>query len=191
MQQTDEELIQQYIQGNTQAMEIIFQRYKLKMFNYALRFLANRADAEDVVADTFVAIVSRKYTYQPEVKFSTWLYTVVHHAAIDRLRRRKRNVSMWFQKESGGELEEFQIPDPKQDPGQDAQKEDMKINIQMAVNKLPADQKEALILREYQDLSYEEIGQILNCSLSNVKVLIFRAREQLRKDLSAVLKEGF
>jgi RNA polymerase sigma-70 factor (ECF subfamily) len=61
--------------------------------------------------------------------------------------------------------------------------------IKRAIRKLPAEQKEALILREYQNLSYEQISQVLNISLENVKVTIFRAREQLRKDLTSVFKE--
>ena len=67
---------------------------------------------------------------------------------------------------------------------------EMTIQVKKAIEKLPDTQREALVLREYQNFSYEEIGQILGCSLENVKVLIFRARERLRQELSSYMMEG-
>lgn len=187
MAQTDEELIIEFLRGNEQLMETIFQKFRTPVFNYAFRLLMNRADAEDVTADTFLAIFSKKYSYQPEVKFFTWLFTVVRNACIDRMRKRKRNVSL-----SGENKEDPQIDvvDEQPTPLQNLKQNERAQYVQIAINKLPQDQKEALVLREYHRMDYQEISQIMNCSLANVKVLIFRGRVNLRKELSSFMMEG-
>ncbi len=191
MAQTDEELIIAYLRGDDKAMEIIFMKFRTQVFNYALRLLLNRADAEDVTADAFLAIFSRKYTYQPEVKFVTWLYTVVRNACIDRMRRRKRNISLTAWK-SGAEEDAGQVDiiDETALPTQSLEQSEQAKQVRSAIDKLPADQKEAIILREYHAMDYQQISQVMNCSLSKVKILIFRARENLRKELSSFMTEG-
>lgn len=190
MEHKDEDLIQQYLQGDQKAFEMIFQRHKLKIFNYAFRLLSNRADAEDVTADVFMSIVRRQYAYQPEVKFTTWLYTVVRNACLDRIRRRRKTISLWFKKSDSAEYEQLEVEDEAANPSDHLSQKDYALRVQAAIDKLPLEQKEAIILREYQELSYLEIGRILDCSVSNVKILIFRARERLKGELSAVIKEG-
>ena len=192
MAQTDEELIIDYLRGNDQAMELIFLKFKTQVFNYAFRLLSNRADAEDVTADTFLAIFAKKYLYQPEVKFVTWLYTVVRNACIDRLRKRKRNVSLsvWDREDNETEGGQIDVVDEKAVPVEDIQENERARQVQAAINKLPEDQREAIILREYHSMDYQQISQIMNCSLANIKILIFRARENLRKELSSFIMEG-
>jgi RNA polymerase sigma-70 factor (ECF subfamily) len=85
----DEELMVEFKLGKEEVLEEIFNRYKNKIFNYALRFLGNRADAEDVVSQTFLNLIQKKEKYNPETKFSSWLYTIAHNICIDRLRKKK------------------------------------------------------------------------------------------------------
>ncbi len=179
-----------YQAGNIEVLEEIFQRYKVKMFNYSLRLLGNRADAEDVVGQAFYILTSKKDAYKPQARFSTWFYTIAHNLCIDRLRKRKRVVFMWFKKNcESNELEQWDIPDPKDLANSEFEKNDLAGLVKKAIWKLPLGQKEAVILREYQGLSYEEIGKILECSRSKVKILIFRARQRLKKQLLPVLAE--
>ncbi|MBF0523223.1 MAG: sigma-70 family RNA polymerase sigma factor [Candidatus Omnitrophica bacterium] len=186
---TDEILISEYQQGNAQALEELFGRYKKAIFNYALRLLGDRADAEDIVAESFMILVTNKMAYQPQAKFSTWFYRVAHNMAISRIRRRKYSVSMWFKKNDGDDFEEWDVADTKDLPQEELIKKEKNLAVRKAIQKLPEDQKEALILREYQELSYHEISVILDCSLENVKILIFRAREALRTELASVMSE--
>src|SRR5262249_31903395 len=111
MDDRDEDLMHQYSQGNSEALKVIFQRYKTPVFNFALRILGNRADAEDVVSDVFVAVFENKYRFDAKAKFSTWLFTVAHNLCISRIRQRKNLVSMWFKNEETDELEAWEIAD--------------------------------------------------------------------------------
>ena len=186
--QSDENLMEDYrLSGDSEVMAIIYQRYKAKILNFALRILANRAQAEDVTGEVFLTLFSNKYTSDRNAKFSTWLYTVARNKCIDHIRKRNNVFSLWF-KSSTGEEGQFAIADENEIPRDELIKKEAASEVKNALAKLPNNQKEALVLREYQQLSYEEISQVLDCSLENVKVLIYRAREQLRVELKSFLK---
>lgn len=190
MQKSDEELMLEYRQGRSEALDEIFRRYKKSILNYALRVLRHRADAEDVTAEVFMILITNKYAYQPQAKFSTWLYAVTRNACVDRLRRRKHLVSIFFVKNKQDELIEWDVPDSRDLPREELEKKETARLIREAIDSMTGLQKEALILREYQKLSYKEIAEILNCSVENVKILIFRAREYLRTKLPSLIQEG-
>jgi len=178
-----------YQMGDQDAVGVLFQRYNKPVFNFALRMLMNRADAEDVTGDVFLILFSKKYTYNPQAKFSTWLFTVVRNNCIDKIRKRKKMTYMWFRKNKDHEMEEWDPSDNRDIPSDQLLHKEEASMVKAAIKKLPWNQREALILREYQKLNYEEISKILNCSLENVKILIFRARERLRQELSSFIKE--
>lgn len=185
----DEELIFEYQRGNREAFEMIFERYKKPILNYCWRILGNRADAEDATGDVFTSVLSQKDSFKPQAKFSTWLFTIAHNACISKLRKRKPVFSLWVKKDDHEEMEEWAIPDPKPLPHAELLEKERMEAVKKAILKLPEAQKEALVLREYQELSYEEISSILGCSKENVKILIFRARERLRMELLSFFKE--
>lgn len=188
MEPSDEELMTGYQEGNKEKLEAIFMRYQKRIFNFALRYLGNRADAEDVTAEIFLVLLERKDSYRTgQAKFSTWLYTVARNACISRTRRRQNIFSLSWGKPNEPEGE-WEIPDPNT-PAETLQQQEIANQIQNAVQGLPVSQKETLILREYHGLSYDQISKITGHSLENVKVLIFRAREQLRQDLGSFLRE--
>lgn len=185
VEKSDETLMEECQEGSSAALEELFGRYKAKVFNFAYRILSDRAEAEDATSDLFLTMLSKSGAYSPQAraKFSTWAYTVVRNGCFSRLRKRRG----WF---SFGDLAEWQVADAGPGPGEQAQRRDMGRWVQAAVQKLPLSQKEAIVLREYHGLSYAEIAQVLRCSMENVKILIFRAREALRKELAPILKEG-
>lgn len=191
MEQSDEQLITEYFQGNAKAMELIFHRHKKLVFNYALRILANRADAEDVTANVFFAILSKKYLFQSDVKFTTWLYVVIRNACLDQIRKRKRFVSWWMPKDNSDDYAEWNIADENAAAHHQAQAKETVGCVKRAIEKLPTEQREAIVLREYEQLSYQQISEVLNCSIENVKILIFRARQQLRQELTSFIEEGY
>jgi len=183
MTENDEELMRKFSEGDMPALEGIFSRYKRPVFNFALRFLANRAEAEDVASEVFLAVVSGRYHYSPDAKFSTWLFAVTRNACISRIRSGKKFFSLWFTTEEGGD-QATQVPDhtlPR--PDHALLKEEQSVFLEKALARLPLGQREAIILKEFQDMRYEDIAKVLNCSLSNVKILIFRGRENLRREL--------
>jgi RNA polymerase sigma-70 factor (ECF subfamily) len=187
----DEEIMMEYKAGDINALEEIFQRYKKPMLNYAFKILNNYADAEDVVGEVFYVLTSEKNNYAPQAKFSTWLYTIAHNLCIDRIRRNKRTFSLWFKKNKDDkEYQEMDIPDTKFLPNVPLEEKDASFFVKRSIEKLPLEQKEAIVLREYHSLNYEDISKVLNCSVEKVKILIFRARERLRKELLPLMEEA-
>lgn len=187
---TDEELMSKFQEGDMSAVEGVFNRYKCAVFNFALRYLANRAEAEDVAGEVFLTVVSGRYQYSPNAKFSTWLFTVTRNACISRIRSGKKFFSLWFKTDTGQE-QEMQFPDTASPGPDELIKKEQSAILERALAHLPLGQREAIILREYQDMSYDDIAKVLNCSLSNVKILIYRGRESLRKELkTAGLADG-
>lgn len=165
------------------ALEGIFTRYKKPVFNFALRFLANRAEAEDVASDVFLAVVSGRYHYSPDAKFSTWLFAVTRNACISRIRSGKKMFSLWFKTEQGEDQQMDFADHSLPEPDDALLKEEQSVFLEKALARLPLGQREAIILKEFQNMRYEEISKVLNCSLANVKILIFRGRENLRREL--------
>jgi RNA polymerase sigma-70 factor, ECF subfamily len=190
MMQTDNELVEAYHQGDSGAFRELFARHKGMVFNFSLRFLGNRADAEDVTSEVFLQLFHKRFVVTGAAKVTTWLLTVARNAALSRLRTRKFQVPLWFRNPETGDPEEWEIPDAKDSASDVLGGREKAAKVRQAIDKLPEEQKEALILREYHDKSYAEIAEILGCSLEKVKILIFRARESLRVELARFIKEA-
>ena len=190
MARHDEELIIEYQQGSEEAFEMLFQRYKKPILNFALRILGNRADAEDITADVFLILFTKKNLYKPDAKFSTWLFTVARNACITKLRKRKKMISLWFTKNESDETEQWDIPDLRDLQDEALIKRETVRQIRKSIYQLPHYQKEALVLREYHHFSYEEIAEVMQMSPSAVKSLLSRARANLREVLDPYLQHG-
>ncbi len=189
MDKQDEDLIVEYQQGNQYALIQLFYRYKAKIFNFALRLLQDRAEAEDVTSDVFLALSAGKYTGRTSARLSTWLFTVARNTCISRMRQRGRHIGLWFKRDEGDDCLQWDIPDKANIPSEQLQRQEHAVLVKKAIAKLPALQRQALILREYHKMDYLQIAQVLDCSLANVKILIFRAREHLRRELSSLILE--
>jgi len=189
MEKKDEEMMLDYQTGDQEAVGMIFQKYKTPIFNFCLRLLGNRADAEEASGEVFLALIANKNTYDSSARFSTWLYTIAHNKCVDQIRRRKRLVSLWFSSPEKDGYEQLEPADTDASASEELDKKLVISQVRLAINNLPYEQREAIILRQYLDLSYEQISQILNCSLEKVKVLIFRAKERLKDRLASFIKK--
>ena len=190
MEKRDEDIMMEYRSGGEpESIKIIFIRYKARILNFCLRMLGNRADAEDVTGDVFLTLFSGKYAYDPEAKFSTWLFTVARNNCISRIRKRRNLVSIWFSSKGSDEYEQWDVEDHEDQAAEQLSKREAASRVRRAIRLLPDEQREAIILREYQRLSYDEIRQILDCSKEKVKILIFRGREGLREELKSFIEE--
>ncbi len=190
MEKTDEQILTEYISGDSEAIRMIYVRYKTRLFNFCLRLLGNRADAEEVTGDVFMTLMT-DCTYDPEknIRFSTWIYTVARNKSVSRMRKRKYLTPFWHGPTRQDGFQEWDPPDGRELSREELAERELSVLVLKALDTLPFEYKEAMVLRQYHGMSYEQISVILNCSLAKVKILIFRAKEQLRVQLAPFVKE--
>jgi RNA polymerase sigma-70 factor, ECF subfamily len=160
--------------GDVDAFEELVRRYQTSIYRVALRMLGSRADAQDAVQETFVRAWRALPRFRHDSAISTWLYRIVTRRALDRIASRR----------STGTLEEVEV-EAGPDPAQAAEHQERLRAIRRAIAKLPPDQRAALVLREFEGLSYQEVAQVLGASVPAVKTRIHRARLTVIQQTSA------
>lgn len=187
---SDEELIYAFQQENVEAFEILVRRYKDPLANYIYRFIGNRDDSQDILQETFIRLYRKKHLYKSIAKFSTWLYTIATNLAKSELRRRStRSMFSIFRpsnRSDRSDEREYPLPDPNPMPDRLTDSSYKSMRIQEALTKIPVAFREAVILRDIQDLPYEEIAEILGVPIGTVKSRINRGRAHLQKLLKDI-----
>jgi len=183
----DEELMLEYQKGKAEAMREIIARFKNPVYQFAYRLIHDAYEAEDVASEVFIKAHLARDSYKPQAKLSTWLFTIAHNACVSRLRKKRMFIAWPRKKDNSEELVDFESPDPS--PRQVFIENEQDKVIKMCIQSLPFLQKEALILREFENMDYEQIAQILKKSLGTIKTLIHRARENLKIKLLPYFKE--
>jgi len=179
---TDEELIARFQEGDEQAYTELVNRYRNKLITFVYRFVNEFEQAEDIVQDALLKLYTHKHYYRNIAKFSTWIYTIAGNLAKTELRKKKqRKVTSISQ--MGPEDRDYELPSGAPDTDETAQSEYIEKTIQAAIQKLPLHFRTVTILRDIQELSYEEISKIVDVPLGTVKSRINRARLQLQKEL--------
>lgn len=187
---TDEDLIIEFQKNNTEkAFEILVQRYKNPLVNYVFRFVGDYEICLDIVQDTMIKVYRYKDRYSSIAKFSTWIYTIAGNLARTEYQRRKRR--RLFSIDSYGEEkdETYDIPDESYRPDIITDSGIKDKIIQKALLKVSKAYREVVILRDIQELSYEEISEITGLNVGTVKSRINRGRAQLQKLLKNIYKE--
>ena len=183
---SDEELIHRFQNGDLYAFDLIVRRYKDQLLNFSYRFLGNLEEAEDVVQETFLRLYRNKKAYRQIAKFSTWLYTITSNLAKTELRKRKRRKLISIT-DMGYDDKEYEIEDQGADTERDVDSLIKEKIIQEAIEELSPRFREVIILRDIQELSYEEVGEILKIPLGTVKSRVNRARLKLQSKLQNVM----
>ena len=178
----DEELIYQFQQGDTNAFTELVKRYKDPLFNYVSRMLKDSVFAEDIVQETFVRVYKNKDRYQQIAKFSTWIYTIAINLAKTEIRRQSLRRFFSFSSTSD-DGKTFELPDPRVNLEKGAEDTILGDQIMESIEKLPKVFKEVVILRDIQELSYEEISRMVGVPLGTVKSRVNRGRSRLQKIL--------
>lgn len=187
---SDEELIQRFQNDDYSAYEIIVSRYKDQLLNFAYRFLGNVEEAEDIVQETLLRLYRNKHAYRQIAKFSTWIYTIAGNLAKTELRKRKRRKVVSIS-DIGFDDKEYEIEDQLATTDKDANTALTEKIIQKAIDELPPRFKQVIVLRDIQELSYEEIGSILHIPLGTVKSRVNRARLKLQSKLKDIKLPAF
>jgi RNA polymerase sigma-70 factor (ECF subfamily) len=183
----DEKLVKEFTAGDIGAFESLVVRYQKPIVNFIYRMIGNFQEAEDLAQETFIKVYQFAHTYEGRSSFATWLFGIASNLCYDNLRAKSHwdYVFLDAKKEAIREqlLGESAIPSPQQS----AENSELAKFIETAIGKLPVQQRQAIVLREYYGFSYTEIAEVTNCSVAAVKSRIHKAKLQLRKELRFLL----
>lgn len=191
--QTDEgsldfELMARIANGDHVAFRHLVERHQNAVIGTVAKMLGNPSEAQDIAQQVFLRVWRNAKRYQPDAKFTTYLFTITRNLVFNETRRRRRKKEV-----SSDAREEFsqQLIEERPDRQPDAQllEAELQAAVDAAIASLPEIQRMAVILRRYEQLSYEELASTLNLSISAVKSLLFRARGSLRLALQGYLQD--
>lgn len=180
----EKKCIQKAAKGDANAFEDLVLRYQTQIYNLCYRMTGNAEDAADLTQDAFVKVWKHLDSFQFDSSFSTWLYRLATNCCLDFLRSEKRRatISLVVDNEEDGE-QMMDIPDDEPSPEETLISQEEKERLLWAMNQLDDEQRQILTLRVVNDLSYNDIAQILKIKEGTVKSRLSRARENLRKKL--------
>lgn len=182
MEQTDDELIQAYRDGETNALTILIERYLDPIYGFARRMTGKPDEAEDIAQETFVKVWKTLPRYKMTGTFKAWIFAIARNTAIDRLRKKKVAVFSDFEDSSGKNmLVETLADDPALMPTQLLEKAEEKGLLDKALLELAPLDREILLLHYGEDMTFEAVGKILNKPLNTVKSRHRRAVTRLRE----------
>lgn len=175
-------LIQRAAQGDAEAFNALLGAHERRMYAVALRMCGNPEDAQDCLQEAMLRVCRAIGGFKAQSSFSTWVYRITMNTCLDELRRRKSRPGTSLD----GLLDAGWAPvDAGESPEQHALRGETRAGLEACIRELPDDMRAALVLRDIQGLSYDEIAEALNVNVGTVKSRISRARERLREKISA------
>lgn len=168
----DQECIALALDGNGKAFPALVKRYQDRIYRFILRLIRSPDEASDLTQDTFLRAYQGLARWRPDASFKTWLFRIARNAAFDHLRRVKRVEFVALE-------DDMEIPDPAAGPEAVLETAQRVRILAAALGRLPQDHREILLLREIEDMSYEEIADVLGLNTGTVKSRIARARAAL------------
>jgi len=184
-------LIEQLKQGDQSAFKFIVDTWKDMVYNTALSIVQQEEDAEDVTQEVFVQVYQSIEGFKRESKFSTWLYRITLSKAMDHERRKKRKKRFAFVKSLFGEGSEVVVDPPDfNHPGVSLDNKEKAAILFKAMESLPDNQRMAFVLNKVEGLSYQEVSEVMETTVSSVESLMHRAKTNLRKTLENYYREN-
>jgi RNA polymerase sigma-70 factor (ECF subfamily) len=181
----DQVLIGKVLEGDTRAFERLVEKYKKRIYYLAYRMTRDHDSADELAQESFVKAYQAMSSFKPGYSFFTWVYRICINLTINFLKREKQNVSVDFLSDSGiainrgNELNQLERMIASEQAA----------IVKEALNTLPPDQKAVFMLKTYDDMSYEQMAEVMDCSIGTVMSRLFRARHKLKKALDMAESE--
>lgn len=187
-------MISRLAEGDHEAFRILVERFRRKVISTSMGFIHSEADAEDIAQDVFLEVFSSIKKFRSGSSLSTWIYRITVNKSLNHIRSSKRHklISL-FESFAGDEDKPSAEPASGSEycPDDGLKKSDQAKALEQAMNRLAPNQKTAFVLSRYDDLSYEEIADVMKTSVPAVESLIFRAKQNLQKSLLAYYSNNF
>jgi RNA polymerase sigma-70 factor (ECF subfamily) len=189
---TDSEIIRLILEGDRQIFRILVEKYQFMVFRTCIGFVHNKDDADDLTQEVFIKAYQSLRGFKGEAAFSTWIYRIAVNASLNMVRKKTGNYLLYRLDALFGTAREKEISLPVfeyKDPESILIQHENDKWVQNALDSLPENQRTAIVLSKYDDLSQKEISDIMKITEGAVEALIHRAKANLRKKLSSSFKE--
>jgi len=196
MTESDELLISRCRRGDERSFEILFERYKGRIYTFIVRFVKDQKSAEDLFQETFIRVFRKARHFRHRAKFSTWLYTIAANLCKDELKKRRRRESVPLDAPAPGHKpeEEFSpriegMADSSEGPRVEAEKRELRHVLTLALDELPENSRMVIELHVMHGLRYREVAEILGCPVGTVQSRMHNAVQLLRKKVGKKLSK--
>jgi RNA polymerase sigma-70 factor, ECF subfamily len=189
VQPSDEDLVAAVLEGDRERFGDLVERYQGRLVNYLFRLLRNPDDAHDLAQEVLVKVYQVLDRYDPQYRFSTWLFRIAQNAAIDQIRRRRLKLVSLRLDDDDGEGRDLDLPAAERGPYGELRNRERASAIQQAIEALPWEYRELILLRHFGELPYEEIARLKQMPLGTVKNKLFRGRQMLKERLHDFLSD--
>jgi RNA polymerase sigma-70 factor, ECF subfamily len=180
----DAELMLRVRDGDSISFGVLLDKHRMSVVHFLYRMVQNHAVAEELAQEVFLRVYRSRATYEPTAKFTTWLFRIATHLALNALRDGKHDRIQERLDDTSSDLPARQVPDRKPSVEQSMVNQARLDEVRRAVAALPEKQRAAVLMHKYHEMEYTQIAKVLNCSESAVKSLLFRAYETLRARLA-------
>jgi len=181
----DEELMLAFGRGDVRAFELLVRRWEDPLLNFICRSVGDRERAKEIRQETFLRVIKARKRYRPRAKFSTWLYRIAVNLCRSEHRKRKRHGEVYLEDAAEG-WAETRLVEETAGPDKQAQSREAAQAVRAAIGRLPEEQKEVVLLRQYHGLGFAEIAEIVGCPVSTAKSRMYYAMNNLRRDLEGL-----
>lgn len=189
----DSELMLKVREGDIESFNAILRKYQRPIFNYIHRYLNSLAEAEEVAQEVFLRVYLARQRYEPKAKLSSWIYKIATNLCLKEIGKRKRmprGFARGGKNGDGEDLPQLEVADGRPSVLEDLEAKEQERLVATSIQRLPKNEKAALILRKYHSLSYKEIAEAMGCTEGAVKTYIHRGKLRLRERLQPYLNGG-
>src|SRR5437870_146090 len=180
----DAELMLRVKEGDCASFDLLLEKYRLPVIHFLYRMVQNHGISEELAQEVLLRVYRSRATYEPTAKFTTWLFRIATHLALNSLRDRKNERLQERLDDDANDMPARQVSDNRPSVEQSMLSEARLDEVRRAIRLLPDKQRAAVLMHKYDEMEYSQIAKVLDCSESAVKSLLFRAYETLRARLA-------